>query len=62
MKRYIKPVIETIEMPSVQPLCVSGEEGSQVPDAMSNGNDGDFESDMEENNNSWLKSNAIWNE
>lgn len=49
-------------MPSIQPLCASGKEGSQVTDAMSNGNDGgfEFESDMEENTNSWLKSNAIW--
>ncbi len=62
MKRYIQPNIETIEMPSIQPLCASGEEGSQVTDAMSNGNDGafEYESDMEENTNSWLKSNAIW--
>ncbi len=62
MKRYIKPNIEMIEMPSILLFSTSREEGSQVPDAMSNKNDGDFESDMDENTSLWLKSDSYWDE
>ncbi len=49
-----------IEIPSAQILAGSIEE-SQVDTAMSNKNDGDFESDMNENTSSWLKSDSFWN-
>ncbi len=62
MKRYIKPSIETIVMPSLLLLDTSYEEGSQVDGAMSNGHDGEFETDMEESTSLWLKSNSMWND
>ncbi len=49
-------------MPSLLLLDTSYEEGSQVDGAMSNGHDGEFETDMEESTSLWLKSNSMWND
>lgn len=61
MKRYIKPDIETIKIPSVQ-LLTSSEEDSQVHDAMSKRHDGDFNSNMNEATSNWLQSDSFWDD